>query len=192
MWVHEKLKYIVEAAIQVGGKAIILPYGGSYKEWSRDRYKYAKLASDSDIICVSDDDILLAPMTNKLYKDQTISWWKDYVLEQFKNIPEMGAASPVVRPERHPGDYTIKSPTTTDKLRGVVFVRRECIDDELYEGDHLPFYGRDFTTQVKQLGADARIMPRLEAFHIGWGQSVLPQVSPQQFDPQAWKEHLGN
>lgn len=154
------------------GFQVVRQNGDTPKD-QRLRYVEALTVQTEGIVVISDDDMLLQPLTRKfLHKDQPMKVL-DYVQSVFDRFPEVGFVGPWLTP----GDGK-PEPREIVKMSicgGIRFIRQGALDPK----DLPPEIGRGYdpvlARVLEQRGYSCAKLPRVRAMNLGYGLSTVSE-----------------
>jgi hypothetical protein len=153
---------------------------GDTPEHQRGRYAEALTVQTEGFVTISDDDILLRPLTKRFLHKDPVYRWHDYVQSVFDRFPEVGYLGPWLKP--CDGKPEPRELVKMSVCGGIRFIRQGALDPT----DLLPAEGRGYDPQIARMlvarGWSCAKLPRLQAFHLGRGYST---VSEQAADYRA-------
>ncbi len=182
--------YVARSLSDVGLGCSVASLPEVPEQITASRFKHAVELTKSDIVCITDDDLLLRPTkTRMLLKDRNKDiWWEEYINEVFETHDHMGACAPIHTLNRSAFGYF--SPNVAQAIGGCVFVRRETLEN--LPDQRTISYQNEFSNHIQAQEKGVYWLPLLEAHHLGYGQSqvkephVLKEV-PEIYDAAAYR-----
>ncbi len=153
----------------------VVRQSGSTPKDQRMRYVEALTVQTEGIVVISDDDILLRPLTRKfLHKDQPMKAL-DYVKQVFDRFPDLGFVGPWLTP--CDGKPEPREVFKMSVCGGIRFIRQGCLDPT----DLPPAIGRGYdpvlARELVRRGWGCAKLPRLQAYHLGRGLSTVSETA---------------